>query len=156
MPFELDAFLPYRLSVAAAAISRRFALLYADEAGLTVPEWRVMAHLHGAGNVGVRDITARVNLDKSLVSRAATRLEEAGLVRKTDDDQDRRLILIALTEEGEALMERLGRIAEKFQAQLLADLGDDAPAFLSALERLANPSPQGTAATARGSRIRTY
>ena len=64
MSFDLDAFLPYRLAVAAHQVSRRFAARYAAEAGLGIPEWRVLAHLSGSGAVSVRDITARVNLDK--------------------------------------------------------------------------------------------
>ena len=61
MSFDLDQFLPYRLAVAAAQVSRRFARRYAAEAGLTIPEWRVLAHLDGCGPVSVREITARVN-----------------------------------------------------------------------------------------------
>ena len=72
MAFHLDDFLPYRLAVAAQQVSRRFARLYAAEAGLTIPEWRVLAHLNHSGSVSVRDIHTRVNLDKSVVSRAAT------------------------------------------------------------------------------------
>ena len=67
MSFDLDTFLPYRLSVAANQVSRRFAARYAAEAGLSIPEWRVLAHLSRSGAVSVRDITARVNLDKSIV-----------------------------------------------------------------------------------------
>ena len=75
MAFLLNEFLPYRLSVAAPEVSRQFAARYAAEAGLTIPEWRVLAHLAHSGTVSVRDITLKVNLDKSIVSRAATRLE---------------------------------------------------------------------------------
>ncbi|MFC3167750.1 MULTISPECIES: MarR family winged helix-turn-helix transcriptional regulator [Paracoccus] len=136
MVFDLDQFLPYRLSVAAAQVSRRFAARYAAEAGLTIPEWRVLAHLGQGGEVSVRDIHRRVNLDKSMVSRAATRLEEAGLVGKTGHDTDRRLVVLRLTPRGRALMNRLEVLAEKFQADLLADLGDAAPDLSRALDRL--------------------
>ncbi|MBT0781741.1 MarR family winged helix-turn-helix transcriptional regulator [Paracoccus sp. pheM1] len=137
MTFRLDAFLPYRLSVAAAQVSRRFAALYEVEAGLTIPEWRVLAHLDHSGAVSIRDIHARVNLDKSVVSRAASRLQGAGLVRKSGNDADRRLIVLELTPQGQALMLRLGRIAEAFQADLLAELGPDAAALDRLLSRLA-------------------
>ncbi|MCF3973853.1 MarR family winged helix-turn-helix transcriptional regulator [Paracoccus salsus] len=136
MTFHLDQFLPYRLSVAAAQTSRRFAALYEAEAGLTIPEWRVLAHLAHSGAVSVRDIHARVNLDKSVVSRAASRLEGAGMVCKSGHDRDRRLVALQLTRDGRALMERLGRIADAFQAELLADLGEDGPRLQAALERL--------------------
>lgn len=126
MSFQLDDFLPYRLSVAATAISRRFAKLYAAEAGLSIPEWRVLAHLGQSGAVSVRDIHEKVNLDKSMVSRAASRLQDAGLVRKSGHKKDGRLIVLELTPEGKKLMRRLGRIADEFQKEMLAELGSDA------------------------------
>ena len=140
MSFDLDGFLPYRLSVAASRISRRFAALYAAEAGLSIPEWRVLAHLDRSGAVSVRDITARVYLDKSIVSRAAARLEETGLLRNSGHDTDRRLVTLELTPEGRALMRRLGRIATAFQAELIAELGPEAEALDRALTRLIDPA----------------
>ena len=135
MAFHLDEFLPYRLTVAAQQVSRRLARLYAGE-GLSVPEWRVLAHLNHSGAVSVRDIHDRVSLDKSVVSRAATRLDRAGLLRKSVDAGDRRLVALELTPEGRALMARLSVLAEGFQAQLMAELGPEAAATLAALERL--------------------
>lgn len=136
MSFVLDDFLPYRLSVAASRISRRFARLYEAESGISIPEWRVLAHLSQAGSVSVRDIHARVDMDKSKVSRAAARLEEAGLVQKQGNETDRRLVVLTLTGEGEALMRRLGAIAVAFQSELLAELGPAAGVFDAALARL--------------------
>lgn len=139
MPFHLDQFLPYRLSVAATEISRRFAARYAAEAGLSIPEWRVLAHLGHSGAVSVRDITQRVHLDKSVVSRAASRLQEAGLVAKSDHGGDRRLIVLELTPQGQELMERLSAIADGFQNELRALLGEDAQAFERGLVRITGP-----------------
>lgn len=139
MTFHLDEFIPYRLTVAAQQVSRRFAALYEAEAGLTIPEWRVLAHLNHSGEVSVRDIHLRVSLDKSVVSRAATRLEQAGYLRKSDHISDRRLIVLELTPQGRVLMDRLGRIAQAFQKQLMAELGPDAAVLLAALDRLGPP-----------------
>ena len=137
MTFKLDEFLPYRLSVAAAQVSRRFAEIYAAEAGLTVPEWRVLAHLGQSAEVSVRDIHARVNLDKSMVSRAASRLERDGYVSKSGHETDRRLVVLRLTPKGVALMERLAPLARQFQDQIRAELGPDADMLARALELLA-------------------
>ena len=145
MTFRLDQFLPYRLNVAATRISRRFAALYGAEAGLSIPEWRVLAHLDRSGAVSVRDIHAHVHLDKSIVSRAASRLEQAGLVHKSGHDTDRRLVTLELTAEGRALMRRLGRIARDFQARLAQELGDDGPALERALSRLIAAEPESPA-----------
>ncbi|RNF33120.1 MarR family winged helix-turn-helix transcriptional regulator [Paracoccus methylarcula] len=143
MTFNLDEFLPYRLNIAATLISRRFAALHQDESGLSIPEWRVMAHLANEGAVSVRDIHKRVNLDKSIVSRAASRLEGAGLLRKSAHKGDRRLISLELTTEGRRLMQRLGRIADAFQAEIRAELGKDAAGFEAGLDRLIARSASG-------------
>lgn len=71
-----------------------------------------------------------------MISRAASRLQEAGLVRKSGDERDRRLVALELTPEGRALMKRLSRIAEAFQAELLAEIGNDAEALNRALDRI--------------------
>jgi len=123
MAFELDTFLPYRLSVAAGRVSRRFAERYQREADISIPEWRVLAHLAHEGSVSVREIHARVDMDKSRVSRAAARLELAGHVRKLEHPEDRRLVSLSLTAQGQELMERLAGIADGFQAELVAELG---------------------------------
>ena len=136
--FDLTEFLPYQLSVAAARVSRGFAALYQSEFGLTIPEWRVLAHLSQAGTVSVREIQARVDMDKSKVSRAAARLEGAGLIAKRAHDTDKRLLDMQLTDAGRALMARILPIARSYEAAVMADLGPDAAALHRALAVLAN------------------
>ena len=74
---DLDSFLPYRLAVIAARVSKSMSVLYAEKFGISIAEWRVIAHLARSERVSVRDIHARVNLDKVKVSRAVSRLREA-------------------------------------------------------------------------------
>jgi len=121
--FDLNSFLPYQLALAAEKVSRDLSAVYAREGGLTVPEWRVLAHLAQSGEVSVRDIEARVGMEKSRVSRAASRLEGAGFVEKRDHPQDGRLVSLTLTDAGRALMERLVPLALDYQAGLKARLG---------------------------------
>ncbi len=134
--FDLSAFLPYQLAVAAARVSKGFAERYRAEFGLTIPEWRVLAHLAGEDAVSVREIHARVDMDKSKVSRAAARLEEAGLIEKREHADDKRLVDMRLTEAGRDLIGRIVPIADGFQADVQARLGPDAEAFRRGLARL--------------------
>jgi DNA-binding MarR family transcriptional regulator len=136
MTFDLTDFLPYQLAVASSRVSKAFAERYRAEFGLTIPEWRVLAHLAQSASVSVREIHARVDMDKSKVSRAAARLESAGLIEKRENIDDRRLLDMRLTEKGRALITRIMPIAQTFQAELLAKLATDAPAFRHALLRL--------------------
>lgn len=137
--FDLDAFLPYQLAVAAGRVSRGFAERYRAEFGITIPEWRVLAHLSAAGGpVSVREIHARVDMDKSKVSRAAARLEQAGLVAKATNDADRRLVALTLTRAGQALVARIVPLALDWQAKMTAQLGsaEDVAAFRRVLARV--------------------
>lgn len=133
--FDLNEFLPYQLAVAAAHVSRGFAELYRTEFGLSIPEWRVLAHLAQSGTVSVREIQARVDMDKSKVSRAAARLETAGLIEKRAHGVDRRLLDMSLTLAGRDLIVRIVPIAKAYEAEVMARLdgADDFRAGLRAL-----------------------
>ena len=80
--FDLSSFLPYRLAKLASRVSRGFAQEYSARFGLSIPEWRVMAHLSQSDTVSVRELHLKADLEKSKASRAAARLESAGLVVK--------------------------------------------------------------------------
>ncbi|KAF0174770.1 MAG: MarR family transcriptional regulator [Rhodobacteraceae bacterium] len=136
MTFDLSAFLPYQLAVASSRISKGFADRYRAEFGLTIPEWRVLAHLAQSDQVSVREIHARVDMDKSKVSRAAARLEVQGLIEKRENAEDRRLLDMRLTEKGRDLIARIVPIADAYQAQVIAQMGAEAPAFRAGLLRL--------------------
>jgi DNA-binding MarR family transcriptional regulator len=132
--FDLTEFLPYQLAVAAERVSRAFAEIYRQEFGLSIPEWRVLAHLNQSGAVSVRDIEARVGMEKSKVSRAVSRLERSGYVGKQINDGDRRLLSLSLTPEGRALVARILPRALEFQAGLVAQLGPLAGPLSAALQ----------------------
>ncbi len=134
-PFNLDRFLPYRLNVLAGRLSREFSTRYRERFGISIPEWRVVAHLSQSGAVSVREIHEKVDMDKSKVSRAASRLEQAGYVEKRVNPADRRLLELTLTPKGRAMMEELTKVANAYQAELEARLGTP-DEFAAAVERL--------------------
>ena len=134
--FDLDAFLPYQLAVLASRVSRGLAEHYRSRYGIGIPEWRVLAHLYQSGAVSVREVHARVDMDKSKVSRAAARLEAGGLVRKLPHSSDRRLVELTLTDKGRAMMDDLIPMARAYEAETLAALGPDADRFRAAIGTL--------------------
>lgn len=136
--FDLDTFLPYRMAVAAERLSVDFSRNYAKAFGLSIPEWRVLVHLMQSGEISVRDIEIRAGLEKSKVSRAASRLEAAGHLSKTVNPDDRRLVRLVLTESGWALMGELVPLAIAHQKRLVARLGADLEPFMAILKRLEN------------------
>ena len=135
---DLDGFLPYRLTVVAERLSVEFSRSYSRTYGLTVPEWRVLFHLSQTDEVSVRDIEKRAGLEKSKVSRVASRLEAAGYVSKAANTEDRRLVKLALTDAGRDLMAKLIPLAVAHERKLEARLGDDLELFMRLLQRLEN------------------
>lgn len=131
--FDLDAFLPYRLAKLASRVSRGFAQEYSARFGLSIPEWRVMAHLSQADSVSVRELHLKADLEKSKASRAAARLEAAGLVVKKISEADRRLIELSLSPKGEEMIAELSTLALSYEADILSDL---APEDRAQLDRL--------------------
>ncbi len=146
--FDLAGFLPYRLAAAAARTSRAFAERYREEFGISIPEWRVLAHLHHAGPVSVRDIEARADMEKSKVSRAVSRLERAGYVSKAVSSADKRLLALQLTDAGRALLRRLLPVAIQFQAEMLERLGPAAEGLDAGLRELLRQPSNGNAGEA--------
>ncbi len=131
--FDLDAFLPYRLAKLASRVSRGFAQEYSARFGLSIPEWRVMAHLSQSDSVSVRELHLKADLEKSKASRAAARLEAAGLVDKKISETDRRLIELSLSAKGEEMMAELRPLALSYEADVLSDLSPEDRAQLDRL-----------------------
>ncbi len=134
--FDLMGYTPYRLAVAAQTLSEELAKQYRERFGISIPEWRVIVHVAHSGGASVRDIEARVGMEKSKVSRAATRLEERGFVTKQINAQDRRLIHLSLTAEGRALMVDLLPIAQAYQKEVERRLGATFAGFEAGLDKI--------------------
>jgi DNA-binding MarR family transcriptional regulator len=120
--FELDRFLPYLVNKLASRLSNELAAVYQQRFGITIPEWRVIAHLAANRNVSIREIFDRVAMDKAKVSRAAARLELSGHVKKTVNAADRRLIELQLTAKGQKLFENIEPLALAYEREALSAL----------------------------------
>jgi DNA-binding MarR family transcriptional regulator len=73
------------------------------EHGLTLEDWHVLSHLR-VGPEGNRsspgELAASLELSSGATTSRLDRLEEAGLVRRLPDPDDRRAVVVELTEEG--------------------------------------------------------
>lgn len=131
--FSLDSFLPYRLNVLAGRLSRGFAAIYRERFGLTIADWRVLAHLHDGTGSSVREISVEADLEKSRVSRAVTRLEARGLLTRATGSADKRLVSLALTKAGRAMVAEIIPLAAAYEIEVLRSLAD-AQAFTMAID----------------------
>ncbi|HEU4404983.1 MAG TPA: MarR family winged helix-turn-helix transcriptional regulator [Polyangiaceae bacterium] len=134
---DLDEFLPYRLSVAANAVSRAIALSYERPFGLKVHEWRLLAVLAEGGELTQQAIVGRTQMDKVAVSRAARSLERRRLVRRAPDAEDGRSLRLSLTAEGRRVHARVAPAALAIEAEVLGALdGRELEALKGMLRKL--------------------
>ena len=144
----LDAFLPYRAARLAAALSRALAARYEQRYNISVSEWRVLVHLTQQTEISVRDIFTRVDMDRARVTRAVQRLAARGYVSKLVNQDDRRLVKLALTMSGTALASELSALAASFEAEIMAALPDGSRDLLMAqfnrIEAAIAPSQPGS------------
>jgi len=120
-----------------------YAALVEDVAdGLDENAYPVLSGLARTGPRNAADLAAVIGLDRSGVSRHASRLEAAGLVRREADPADRRSVLLVLTDEGAAAVREMrGRFAERVAAALAAWPPGEAEAFARGLRRFTDEGP---------------
>ncbi len=76
------------------------------EAGLSPGHLKSMFHLEPGDGVPLRDLAEHWRCDASYVTSVADALEEAGFARRLPHPSDRRIKMLALTDEGLAARER--------------------------------------------------
>lgn len=129
----LDAYLPYRLSVASNAVSDLIARAYQDRFGLAVPQWRLICVLAEDGGLTQGQLVARTVMDKVTVSRAAQGLLKRRLLARSEHEADGRSHVLSLTGEGSSLYEEIAPLALAYEAALIAGLAPDEVALLKRL-----------------------
>jgi len=120
---KLSRFLPYVINNLAERISAGLSILYREEYGLTIPEWRVIANLAEHTTLNARQIVDFTTLEKSRVSRAVNNLSAKGLVSQRRTEGDNRAKDLALTEAGDTLYRAIVPRALAWERDLLEGFG---------------------------------
>ena len=96
-------------------------------AGVTPAQYNVLRILHAAGSVGIPcgELSARLVRHDPDVTRMLDRLEARGLVERSRDTVDRRVVLARLTEAGRDVLRTLGRSVAALHARQFESLARD-------------------------------
>lgn len=114
--------LPHRLQLLARMIERESARQLADEAGISLAEWRVLVFVGTKARASAADVCIAFDVDRAEVSRAVARLTGAGLLARQQDDENRKRLLLELTDAGLALYRRMRDRRVDYFRDILADL----------------------------------
>src|SRR5690242_3672967 len=108
------------------------------DSGLRPPHYAVLVFLRTNANQPQTALAQMLRIDRSDVVSLIDALESRGLVSRGRDAEDRRRYALALTGEGEALVERRAEVGAGAEALLFAALDPGVEAqLLEYLSRLA-------------------
>ena len=111
------------LARAARTVSRAFDDALA-EAGGSLPVWLVLISLKSGQLASQRELAEAVGVQGATLTHHLNAMESAGLVTRRRDPANRRLHLVELTPDGDALFFRLRDAAMAFDQRLRAGLSD--------------------------------
>lgn len=117
---------------------RRKAAAMLEPYGLTTQQYNVLRILRGAGGpMPTLDIAERMIEQTPGITRLLDRLEEKALVRRDRCSEDRRRVLCTLSDEGHALLERIGHDLEDADEDMLSPLEpEEVAALLDTLAKI--------------------
>jgi DNA-binding MarR family transcriptional regulator len=79
---------------------------FMEETGLSFSQINVLMRLFHGGKFGVSGIGEELGITNAAASQSIDRLVNLGLIQRTEDPQDRRAKQLALTQAGQALIEK--------------------------------------------------
>jgi MarR family transcriptional regulator for hemolysin len=112
------------LAHAAKAVSRAFGDALAAAGGST-PVWLVLISLKVHPTSSQRELAEAVGIQGATLTHHLNAMESAGLLRRSRDPSNRRVHMVELTAEGEALFHRLRTAAVAFDQRLRGDLTEE-------------------------------
>jgi len=133
---KLDNQLCFPLYACAKEIVRRYKP-FLDEIDLTYTQYIAMMVLWEEKEINVKDLGGRLYLDSGTLTPVLKRLEQKGLISRQRDDKDERMLIVSITQEGEALKEKAVEIPYKMAGCVKLD-EQDAKELYEILHKLLN------------------
>jgi MarR family transcriptional regulator for hemolysin len=121
-----------QLARTAHAVTQAFERALA-QAGGSAAAWQVLLLVRSRQWDTQSRMAETMGLTRATLTHHLNGLERQGLVRRWREDDNRRVQRVALTDEGEALFDRLREVAVRHDARLRRHLSDDQVAQLSDL-----------------------
>ena len=91
------------------------------ELGLSSGQFHVLMVLADQQGITQDFLAGSLLIDKGTVARAVNILEKNGIVRRITDENNRRAVLVYLTEKGEELVPEVEKIDRQWEEAVLVD-----------------------------------
>ncbi len=120
------------------ANQRHIAIFAAHIGDMTPPQFAALAKLHEIGETSQNQLGSQIAMDAATVKGVIDRLKARGMVAIESHKEDKRRIVVSLTEEGRRTVEKLLPVAGRITSETLAPLnGREAATLMRLLSKLA-------------------
>lgn len=92
---------------------------------ITLSQCHAIVEIGRAGKLSLIDLADHLTLDKSTVSRSVDNLVNQGLMIRETDPEDRRFIVLRLTEQGENIYREVEQRMEGYFLEIIAMIPTD-------------------------------
>lgn len=90
--------------------------------GFTTSQCYTLIELSKQSSLSMNELSARMNLDTSTMTRVVDNLVRDGHVERVRDETDRRFVVVQLTPEGRTAAEKLKTSIEEYYREIIAGL----------------------------------
>ncbi len=136
IPFEPESSIGYQVKRVHQAMQAALEPGFASE-GLTQAQWSSLVSIHFDRGRTCAELARDLAHDKGAMTRLMDVMADKGWVTRVRDDDDRRHVIIALTDEGRAVAERCRKRVENCWNLWVAEWDDaDVHRLLGDLKRL--------------------
>ena len=137
-------FLCYKLSLVMRRVQRYYESRLAPF-GITPVQFYVFSVLWLNDGIKFKDLAERVSMDGATLSGILDRMERAGYVARGEDPEDRRSLLVFLTEQARENGPAIVQLAETLDREIKERFsGDDYRIFLTILDQMLEPGEPGS------------
>jgi len=90
--------------------------------GVTLAQCHAVLEIDSADGLGVKELSTRLGLDKSTLSRTVDSLVQAGLAERAASPRDRRALVLRLTAKGRASADRINKAWNRICADMFSGI----------------------------------
>ena len=131
---KLENQLCFPLYACAKEVVRRYMPLL-EPLGLTYTQYLAMMVMWEHKSISVKDMSKLLYLDSGTLTPMLKKMEKSGLISRRRSEKDERMVIVSITERGEALQEKAAEIPVKIAGCLTLD-SDEAMQLYTLLHKL--------------------
>jgi len=123
-----------------ARMNQKLTALILEQVNLTFPQWAVLIHLHEqGGNSTMQHLAQNMHQTGGGMTSLVDKLFKAGLVTRENVPEDRRIVRVVITPEGEDRLKELHKRFIAEQTQFCSVLDDEELAqYIQTLQKLSH------------------